>query len=112
MSDPSKDPAKPAGKETPRRRATALAYDPLGGDAPRVVAKGEGELAERIIAKAREHGLPVHEDPALVGFLMRVDLDESIPPALYLAVANVLALIWRVEAQAGSAGRVDPLRRF
>lgn len=89
-----------APKDGARRRATALAYDPLAGDAPRLVAKGEGAMAERIIAKAREHGLPVHEDPALVNFLMRVDLDEAIPPALYVAVANVLAMVWHAEAQA------------
>lgn len=80
-------------------KAVALAYSPQDDLAPRLVGKGQGELAERLIAKAKEHGLPIHKDPQLVRFLMKVDLEESIPPALYVAVAQVLALVWSAEAQ-------------
>lgn len=83
-------------------RAVVLAYSPQDDLAPRLVGKGQGELAERLIAKAKEHGLPIHKDPQLVRLLMKMDLEESIPPALYVAVAQVLALVWRAEAdQAG-----------
>lgn len=76
--------------------AVALKYG--GGDAaPVVVAKGRGLIAEEIIARAKEHGVYVHESPALVALLAQVDLDQFIPPQLYLAVAELLAWLYRVE---------------
>lgn len=90
-----------ASAQSPRlRRAAALAYEPSGQDAqrgPRVVAKGERLLAEDIIARARAAGVPVHESKELVSLLMQVDLDAHIPPALYIAVAEVLAWAYRLE---------------
>lgn len=78
------------------RTAVALAY--RGADAaPRVVAKGRGLIAEEIIARAKEHGVYVHESPDLVSLLMQVDLDQRIPPQLYVAVAELLAWLYRVE---------------
>ena len=85
-----------------RALAVALAYAP-GDAAPRVVAKGRGLIAEEIIARAREHGVYVHESPELVALLAQVDLDDRIPPALYLAVAELLAWLYRVERQGGAA---------
>lgn len=64
---------------------------------PRVVAKGRGVLAETIIERAKEAGVYVHESPALVSLLMQVDLDQHIPPQLYLAVAELLAWLYRIE---------------
>ncbi len=81
-----------------RARAAALRYDRDESPAPRVVARGEGLIAERILAIAREHNIPVHQDPALVDVLSRLDLDEQIPPALYLAIAEVLAFLYRAGA--------------
>lgn len=81
----------------PRRpKAVALAYNE-GEAAPRVVAKGNGLLADEIIRRAREAGVYVHESADLVGLLMQVDLDERIPPQLYVAVAELLAWLYRVE---------------
>lgn len=80
----------------PIREAVALAYRQTD-TAPRVVAKGKGLIAEEIIARAREHGVYVHESPELVALLTQVDLDEHIPPQLYLAVAELLAWLYRVE---------------
>ena len=82
------------------RRAAALAYQPAGADArrgPRVVAKGERLLADEIIARARAAGVPVHESRELVSLLMQIDLDAHIPPALYVAAAEVLAWAYRLE---------------
>ena len=76
--------------------AVALAYRE-GSTAPQVVAKGRGYLAEAIIQRARSAGLYVHESKELVALLMQLDLDEHIPPALYIAVAEVLAWIYRLE---------------
>ncbi len=76
--------------------AVALAYQ-TGDTAPRIVAKGKGPIAEEIIARAREHGIFVHESKELVALLLQIDLDQNIPPALYRAVAELLAWLYQVE---------------
>lgn len=86
-----------------RSLAVALKYAP-GDNAPRVVAKGRGLIAEEIIARAREHGVYVHESPELVALLQQLDLDEHIPPTLYIAVAELLAWIYQVEQKGIAAG--------
>lgn len=79
-----------------RKSAIALAYQE-GSYAPKVVAKGRGVLAEAIIERAKEAGVYVHESAALVSLLMQVDLDQHIPPELYLAVAELLAWLYHIE---------------
>lgn len=79
-----------------RQSAVALTYEVADG-APRVVAKGQGLVAQEIIRRAREAGVFVHESPQLVSLLMQVNLDERIPPALYVAVAELLTWIYQVE---------------
>ena len=78
------------------KSAVALSYTQTEA-APRVVAKGRGILAEQIIARAQEQGIYVHQSPELVSLLMQVDLDQRIPPQLYLAVAELLAWLYRLE---------------
>lgn len=85
-----------------RSLAVALKYAP-GDGAPRVVAKGRGLIAEEIIARAKEHGVYVHESPELVTLLQQLDIDEHIPPALYVAVAELLAWIYQVERKDDNA---------
>ncbi|MNC11662.1 flagellar biosynthesis protein [Pseudomonas linyingensis] len=80
-----------------RRQALALAYGE-GDGAPRLVAKGYGEVAERIIAEAQRHGVRIHDSPELVGLLMQLDLDAQIPPQLYQVVAELLAWVARLES--------------
>ena len=89
----------------PRRQqsAVALAYRD-GEGAPKVVAKGQGLIAEQIIGRAREAGVFVHESKELVALLMDVDLDRQIPPALYRAIAELLAWLYHVEAAQRSHG--------
>ena len=65
--------------------------------APKVVAGGNGAIAEEIIRCANEAGIYVHQSADLVRLLMRVDLDEHIPQTLYLAVAEMLAWLHRLE---------------
>lgn len=79
-----------------RQMAVALAYQ-NGDAAPKVVARGRGIIAKAIIERAKEHGVFVHESEELVGMLMQVELDEHIPPQLYMAVAELLAWIYRLE---------------
>lgn len=85
----------------PHQQAIALAYE-TGDFAPKVVAKGRGLVAEQIIAKAKEHQVFVHESKDLVALLMQVDLDHYIPPELYLAIAEILAWLYRLETGATS----------
>lgn len=84
--------------------AVALAYE-QGSAAPRVVAKGRGLLAAEIVRRAGDAGVYVHESPDLVRLLMQVDLDRHIPPQLYVAVAELLAWIYRLERDAAGGRR-------
>lgn len=70
-------------------RAVALEYD--GKNAPRVTATGSGDVAQRIIDIAREHGVPLREDPDLLTLLAKLELGEEIPRPLYVTVAHVIA---------------------
>lgn len=79
-----------------RQMAVALAYR-NHDTAPRVVAQGRGLVAQAIIERAKQHGIFVHESEELVGLLMQVELDQHIPPQLYLAVAELLAWVYRLE---------------
>jgi flagellar biosynthesis protein len=88
----------------PHRRAIALRYEP-GDRAPRVTATGAGLIAERIVAAARESGVPVRSDPALAQALGALDLGEEVPEAMYVAVAEALAWAYRLDAAAGGAHR-------
>lgn len=92
MNEPSNSP------DPDRRAAVAISYDERQ-EAPRVVAKGYGKVADTIVRSAREHGLYVHESTELVGLLMQVDLDSQIPPQLYVAVAELLAWLYRLESR-------------
>jgi flagellar biosynthesis protein len=73
--------------------AVALRYDSASGSAPRVTAKGRGEIAEEILRTARAHGVPVREDGDLVQLLSACELLDEIPVELYAAVAHVLAYL-------------------
>jgi len=79
-----------------RRRAVALRYRRGEDIAPVVVAKGAGLLADRIIEVAKEHNIPIYEDPDLVEVLAKIDLGRVIPPELYQAVAEVLAFVYNL----------------
>lgn len=87
-------------REDRRRELTpvsaALAYAGVG--APRVIASGEGALARRIRALAAEHDVPIVEDDRLAALLCSIPLGDDIPESLYLAVAEVLAYVYRMEA--------------
>lgn len=86
-------------KKASRRKAVALRYDDLRDPAPRVIAKGQGEIARRIVEIARRCAVPVHEDPDLVEVLAKVELEAVIPPMLYQAVAEILAFLYRLNAK-------------
>lgn len=80
-----------------RKKAIALRYEQGIDNAPVVVAKGTGELAERIINIAKENNIPVVEDKYLLSAMMKVEVYEEIPPELYRAVAKVLVFVKKVK---------------
>ena len=80
-------------------KAVALKYDQKKDHAPRVIAKGRGEIAEKIIELAKAHNLPLYEDKNLIQILEALDLETEIPPELYRAVAEVLAFIYRLNGK-------------
>jgi flagellar biosynthesis protein len=92
-------------RPTNRPRAVALGYDAEKDEAPRVLASGEGKVAEKIIALAQANGIPIRNDPALAAALATVDLDATIPPELYTVVAEVLAFVYRVRQKKVQAAR-------
>lgn len=72
-----------------------------------LVAKGQDAVAQRILAVAREHGIPTHEDPTLVQVLSRLDLDREIPVELWLVVAQILGMLHRAEIAARARSRMS-----
>lgn len=76
------------------KKAVALKYEPGRDNAPKVTAKGQGILAERIIELAQKEGVPIQEDPDLVGALVQLDFLDEIPPEFYGAVAEILAFVY------------------
>jgi flagellar biosynthesis protein len=80
-------------------KAVALKYDRKKDKAPRVIAKGRGNIAEKIIDIAKEHNVPLYEDKNLIQVLEALDLETDIPSELYRAVAEVLAFIYRLNGK-------------
>jgi flagellar biosynthesis protein len=87
--------SKPKGED--KKQAVAIKYEQNRHQAPLVVAKGQGIVADQILAAAKQHAVPVYQNKALAGMLMAVQLDSQIPPDLYQAVAEVLAYIYRLD---------------
>jgi flagellar biosynthesis protein len=86
-------------------RAAALSYDAAdaqAGCAPRLVARGQNLLAEQILRRARDSGVPIHQSALLAEALTRFEVDQAIPPSLYVAVAEVLAWAYRLETAAAT----------
>lgn len=78
------------------KKAVALKYEQAKDNAPRLTAKGTGLIAERIIELAKKEGIPIAEDPDLVGALAQLDFQEEIPMELYMAVAEIMAFAYRL----------------
>lgn len=82
-----------------RKLAVALEYEKGTRNAPRVVAKGHGLIAEAIIAKAIEHGIVVDTNASLAQALAGVEIDDTIPIELYEAVAEVIGFVLRARSR-------------
>ena len=82
-------------KKPQKRSALAIRYDKDKDNAPKVVAKGKGTIADRILELARDNDIPIHEDPDLIEVLSKLDLGQEIPADLYKLIAEVLVYVYR-----------------
>jgi flagellar biosynthesis protein len=82
-----------------RKEAIALTYDQQKADAPIVVAKGKGIVADNILKSAIENNIPIQEDPSLVEILGKLNINESISEEMYQAVAEIFAFIYRTDKE-------------
>jgi len=83
-------------KDEKDQKAIALKYERGKDRAPKVTAKGRGDVAEKILALAREHGITIQKDSTLLDALYRLDINEEIPEELYTVVAEILAFVYRM----------------
>jgi len=81
-----------------KQRAVALKYQPKSDNAPKVMAKGRGKVAEKIIEVAKKNNIFIHDDPDLVEALSQLDIHEEIPNELYSVVAELLAFIYSINS--------------
>ncbi|MFC4775412.1 EscU/YscU/HrcU family type III secretion system export apparatus switch protein [Paenibacillus sp. GCM10023252] len=87
-------------KPQPLRRAVALKYEPGEKAAPVLAAKGQGHIADLILQKAMENGVPIQEDASLVEVLSKLDVNQEIPAELYTLVAEILSFVYRSDQKA------------
>ena len=87
---------KDKNKNKKIKKAAALKYRHGEDSAPVLTAKGKGKTAETIIRLAKEHDIPLKEDPGIIDMLCTLELDQKIPPELYKAVAEILAFIYKM----------------
>ncbi|MCX7781872.1 MAG: EscU/YscU/HrcU family type III secretion system export apparatus switch protein [Negativicutes bacterium] len=92
---------KPFHKDKEPTQAIAIRYDQSHDTAPRITAKGTGQVAENILDIAKKHAIPVYQNKSLSAMLMALEIDREIPPELYAAVAEVLAYIYSLDQRLG-----------
>ncbi|MEE5989784.1 MAG: EscU/YscU/HrcU family type III secretion system export apparatus switch protein [Lachnospiraceae bacterium] len=100
-------------KKPKRKTAIALEYDPEDA-APKILASGQGVIADKIIEKAKEAKIPVHKDGRLADTLSRLEIGEMIPPELYEVVAEILVFVDatdKIRAKMDKAGKLPPGRK-
>ena len=103
--------AQPPTNIAPQRKAVALKYEIERDNAPKVIAKGRGHVAEHILETAQKHSVPVYQDKTLVNMLMALEIDREIPPELYKAIAEVMAYVYKMDKAHGQADAARRLSR-
>jgi len=93
-------------KKVQRPQAVALRYNKQQDQAPTIVAKGRGLIADQIVMAARQNSVPVYQNKILAGMLMAVELDRAIPEEMYQAVAEVLAYVYRLDQGVGKRNKM------
>lgn len=92
-----------SGNALMQRKAVALKYEAERDNAPRVIAKGRGHVAEHILETAQKNAVPVYQDKTLVNMLMALEIDREVPPELYRAIAEVMAYVYKMDKSHGEA---------
>jgi len=82
-----------------RKKAVAIKYDRETDAAPRVIAKGKGKVAQKIIELAKKHDIPIKDDPDLIEVLSSLEIDKEIPTEIYVAVAELLAFVYSINSK-------------
>jgi len=82
-----------------QKKAVALKYDRKTDSAPKVIAKGKGKVAQKIIELAKKHDIPIKDDPDLIEVLSSLEIDKEIPSEIYVAVAELLAFVYSVNSK-------------
>jgi flagellar biosynthesis protein len=93
---------KPNGNDAEVTEVAALSYDENAGGAPKVVAKGRGSIADKILELASDNDIPIHRDPTLISVLSALEVGAEIPPDLYGVIAEVLAWAYHTDRAAAS----------
>ena len=93
-------PNQPPPTPSPRLGAAALAYDKTKQAAPKLTAKGQGLVAEKILAVAAAHNIPIRQDADLLSILSKVELDTEVPIEVYAVVAEIFAYLYQTNAKA------------
>ncbi len=83
----------------PLKKAVALNYEKEQDSAPKVIAKGQGKVAENIIELAKKHDIPIKDDPDLIEVLSSLEINEEIPSEIYVAVAELLAFVYSANSR-------------
>jgi flagellar biosynthesis protein len=90
-----------AKKQQPKKTAIAVHYDKDRDTAPKIVAKGKGSIADKIIELAKKNEIPLYEDKDLIEVLSKLDLGAEIPAEMYRLIAEVLVYVYRSNNKAG-----------
>ena len=106
LRDRRKPQEEPEQAPNATKKAVALKYDVEQNQAPRLVAKGKGHVAENILEAARRGQVPVYQNKSLVNMLMALELDKEIPTELYTTVAEILAYVYRIDKRKGAGGDI------
>ena len=93
------------------KKAVALKYEVQRDNAPRVIAKGRGHVAEHILETAQKNSVPVYRNKTLVNMLMALEIDREIPPELYKAIAEVMAYVYKMDKTKGQSNATKNLNR-
>ena len=85
------------------KTAVAIAYEP-GDEAPKILATGKGEIAEKNIEKAKEEDVPFYKDSKLANTLSKLEIGDMIPPELYEVVAEILVFVDKMDRMKSKMG--------
>ena len=114
LKDRRRPQEEPEQDPNATKKAVALKYDMEQNQAPKLVAKGKGHVAENILEAARKGQVPVYQNKSLVNMLMALELDKEIPTELYTTVAEILAYVYRIDKRKGpggdGTGRMQPMK--